>query len=190
MRIMTGSLRGRILKTIEGDGYRPATGKVREALFSMLTSRGIVWNQTYILDLFAGSGSLGFEAISRGAAEVCFIENNPNAVQCLYKNIEKLRLFDQVSVVEQDVIQFLNQDSLFKLYQLVFIDPPYGGNRLETTISCVVEKGWIAPESYVVAEVETTLRINFFQLHPHLELLSNRSYGQTRLLIWKTQKHV
>lgn len=189
MRIMTGSLKGRILKTIEGQGYRPATGKVREALFSMLTSKGVIWNDVRILDLFAGSGSLGFEAISRGATEVCFIENNPKAVQCLYRNIEKFGLSPQVKVVEQDVSWFLRQP-LAVDYDIVFIDPPYGENRLQETLTSAIEKGWIAQGGYIVAEVETPLRMNFFQFHPQIELLSNRAYGQTRILIWKTLKNV
>lgn len=189
MRIITGSLRGRTLKTIEGQGYRPATGKVREALFSMLQSKGIIWEHVCILDLFAGSGSLGFEAISRGTKDVCFVENNPKAVQCLSNNIERLGIYEQASVVKQDVEHFLIEQALFKRYNIVFIDPPYGENLLGSTLTLVLERGWIAPEGYIVAEVETPLRVNFFQLHPQVELLSNRSYGQTRTLIWKTLKH-
>lgn len=71
MRIIAGALGGRNLKTVEGPGYRPATAKVREAIFSMLSSRGVVWSGLRVLDLFAGSGSLSFEALSRGAQEVC-----------------------------------------------------------------------------------------------------------------------
>ena len=68
MRIISGRLGGRRIKTVEGEGYRPAMGKTRESLFSMLTSRGVVWEGARVLDLFAGSGSLAFEAVSRGAA--------------------------------------------------------------------------------------------------------------------------
>lgn len=67
MKIIAGALKGRTLKTVTGPGYRPAMGKVRESLFSLLEARGVVWAESIILDLFAGSGSLAFEAISRGA---------------------------------------------------------------------------------------------------------------------------
>ena len=79
MRIISGSCRGRVLQTVTGPGYRPAMGKVRESLFSMLEARGVVWGAVRFLDVFAGSGSLGFEALSRGAVFADFIEKDRKA---------------------------------------------------------------------------------------------------------------
>ena len=98
MRIIAGALGGRNLKTVEGPGYRPATAKVREAIFSMLSSRGVVWSGLRVLDLFAGSGSLSFEALSRGAQEVCLVEREPKVVQCLNQNVEALDVSDRCRV--------------------------------------------------------------------------------------------
>ncbi len=187
MRIITGTLRGRLLKTTEGKGYRPATGKVREALFSVLTSKGVIWEDIRVLDLFAGSGSLGFEATSRGAAEACFVEKSPKAIECLYHNIKKLGLDKQSMVIAMDVERFLQGSSI--TYDIIFVDPPYGENRLQPTIDALVEKQWVSHGGYVVAEVEIPLHMNFSQIHPQLNLLSSRSYGQTRTLIWKTNDH-
>ena len=106
MRIIAGALGGRNLKTVEGPGYRPATAKVREAIFSMLSSRGVVWSGLRVLDLFAGSGSLSFEALSRGAQEVCLVEREPKVVQCLNQNVEALDVSDRCRVAESDVLRF------------------------------------------------------------------------------------
>ena len=83
MRIIAGALGGRNLKTVEGPGYRPATAKVREAIFSMLSSRGVVWSGLRVLDLFAGSGGIGIEALSRGAGFAVFVEQNPKAAEII-----------------------------------------------------------------------------------------------------------
>ena len=93
MRIISGRLGGRNLKTVEGEGYRPAMGKTREALFSMLAARGIDWYSARVLDLFAGSGSLAFEAISRGAEHALLVEMAPQAVRCLKANIAALKQY-------------------------------------------------------------------------------------------------
>ena len=87
MRIISGRLGGRTLKTVEGEGYRPAMSKTREALFSMLAARGLVWSTARVLDLFAGSGSLAFEAISRGAPHALLVENSVQAMRCLQANV-------------------------------------------------------------------------------------------------------
>ena len=85
LRITAGAFKGRVLKTAEGPGYRPATALVREALFSMLEARGCVFSETMALDLFAGSGSLGFEALSRGAKAAWFVENDARAAALIKK---------------------------------------------------------------------------------------------------------
>ena len=89
MRIIAGACRGRTLHTVTGPGYRPAMGRVRESLFSMLEARGVVWGAVRVLDVFAGSGSLGFEALSRGARFADFIEKDHRAAECLRKNAAK-----------------------------------------------------------------------------------------------------
>ena len=91
MRIIAGKYKGRKIKTCFGPGYRPATGRVRESLFSMLEARGMFWPEAAVLDVFAGSGSLGLESLSRGARKVVFWEKNARAANSIRAN---LRLFD------------------------------------------------------------------------------------------------
>src|SRR5574344_631800 len=104
MRMMSGRLGRRNLKTVEGEGYRPAMGKTREALFSMLAARGMDWYSARVLDLFAGSGSLAFEAISRGAEHALLVEMAPQAVRCLKANIAALGVEDEARIVSDDVL--------------------------------------------------------------------------------------
>lgn len=183
MRIIAGALGGRILKTVEGPGYRPATAKVREAVFSMLAARGVVWSGLRVLDLFAGSGSLSFEALSRGAQEACLVEREPKAVQCLTHNVETLDLADRCRVAEMDVLRFLRGRS-YQPYDVIFADPPYGENRLVPTIKALMRGGWLAQGGYLLAEIEGGLRFDAEAAHEELELETDRHYGQTRIILW------
>ena len=173
MRIIAGALGGRNLKTVEGPGYRPATAKVREAIFSMLSSRGVVWSGLRVLDLFAGSGSLSFEALSRGAQEV----------QCLNQNVEALDVSDRCRVAESDVLRFL-RGRAYQPYDVIFADPPYGENRLVPTLKAIMKGGWLAPDGYLLAEIEGLLRFDAAAAHEELELEIDRNYGQTRIILW------
>ncbi|MDO5483538.1 MAG: 16S rRNA (guanine(966)-N(2))-methyltransferase RsmD [Desulfovibrionaceae bacterium] len=180
MRIIAGMLGGRQLKTVEGEGYRPAMGRTREALFSMLGSRGIGWGETRVLDLFAGSGSLAFEALSRGAATAGLVENSATAMRCLKANVEALGLSGQCRLFQEDVLRFLKQPPADPV-DLVFIDPPYGRNLLEPTLRLLETRGWLAAGALVTAEVEKEARLTI----PDSFLPeADRLFGRTRILIW------
>ncbi len=186
MRILSGSFGGRTVRTVEGPGYRPATAKVRGAIFSMLEARGVVWAGVRVLDLFAGSGSLGFEALSRGALEASFVEKAPNAVACMRKTMDDLHLQPpQCQIFQQDVATFIRQRP-WQPFDVIFIDPPYGLGRLDVTLKAVVKGGWLAAEGFLLAEAEKHLKPELTQIDlPGLELEVDRTYGQTRIGIWQ-----
>jgi len=193
MRIIAGELRGRTLKTVEGPGYRPATARVREALFSMLEARGVVWSECSVLDLFAGSGSLAFESASRGARRICLVENSASAVQCLERNAAALGLLPpRCSIMREDVLHLLarrnrkGQTDSEERFDVVFIDPPYGLNIMPAALQALVRGQWLAPEAFVTAEVEARARIDE-AAHEGLVCVSNREYGQTRIVLWQVQ---
>ena len=184
MRIISGELGGRTIRTAEGTGYRPATAKVRGAIFSMLEARGIVWENVRSLDLFAGSGSLGFETLSRGAQETWLVEKAANAAACLRRTANDFGLAeDRCKILEQDVAHFL-RGVAFTPFDVIFIDPPYGTGRLLPTIKAVQRGGWLAPEGFLLAEVETSLRLDPQRDVPGLTIETDRTYGQTRILLW------
>ncbi len=185
MRIISGSLRGRILKTVEGPGYRPAMSRVREALFSMLEARGVVWSTTTALDLFAGSGSLAFECLSRGAKEAVLVENSAQAVKCLQQNATALGLSESTCRIRQDdVLKVLGKRSTQK-FDVVFIDPPYGKNLLPATLQALMRQTWVHEDSIITAEVESSVNFDSEKAHPQLEVLTERSFGQTRVILWQ-----
>lgn len=184
MRIIAGEYRGRQLKTTVGPGYRPAMGKVRGALFSMLESRGVIWAGARVLDLFAGSGSLGFEALSRGAQEVCFVESLPRAAALIRENAEKLGVAPQrIHVLADEVGKVLGKRSLAP-YDVIFIDPPYEKNLMSPAIKAILRNGWLKEDGILNAEVEGGLKFDPEKEHPGLQVLADRKYGQTRLVLW------
>jgi 16S rRNA (guanine966-N2)-methyltransferase len=187
MRIISGEFKGQRIATTKGPGYRPATDKVREALFSMLESRGIVWFRTSVLDLFAGSGSLGFEALSRGAAQVWMVERDRRAVAKIKETMSLLRVdSSRCRPIGLDVDRFLRRQSQ-SAFDLVFIDPPYRRGLLAPTLEALAAGGFLASGALCVAEVEANLNL-IGGVPEALILDSDRRYGQTRIYIWQTAK--
>lgn len=184
MKIISGMYRGRTLKTTTGPGFRPAMGKVREALFSMLEARGVDWQQARILDLFAGSGSLGFEALSRGAQEVCFVEAAPYAAKVIAANAELLGVpAGRVDIRQGEAASTLSRRPR-EPYSVIFIDPPYKMDVLGHTLDKAINNGWIVEGGIINAEVEAKLPFDPEKAHKRLELVADRSYGQTRVILW------
>ncbi len=187
MKLISGFLGGRKLKTIEAKGYRPAMGKVREALFSILESQGIDWEETRVLDVYAGTGSLAFESISRGAIEASFIELDKEALNCLHSNAKTLNIQDKCSIHGEDASKFLARDNS-KPFHIIFVDPPYGEKMFLPTLERIVENNWLASNGYLIAEVEAGLKFSCDRHNEGLELITDRDYGQTRILIWQNTK--
>ena len=193
MRIIAGEFRGRKLTTVEGLGYRPATGRVREALFSMIEARGLAWSDCSVLDLFAGSGSLAFEAASRGAHRILLVENAATAVECLGRNAAKLGLAaPRCRVLRADVLRLLahqrarEHNEPGERFNLVFLDPPYGMNLVTVSLRALVRGQWLAPDAFVLAELEVQARFDE-AAHEKLTCISTREYGQTRIVLWQAQ---
>jgi 16S rRNA (guanine966-N2)-methyltransferase len=187
MRITAGMYKGRAIRTAEGPGYRPATAKVREALFSMLEARGVVWSETRVLDLFAGSGSLAFEAISRGAPHATMVEMNRQAARTIEKTMADLGIDPGVGVVEcTDIFPWLGKGPGRRApFDLIFVDPPYGENVTGRTLSVLARKGWLESGAVVIAEIEKNAAVQEAGAPYALDV--DRTYGQTRILIWTTE---
>lgn len=151
IRIISGQWRGRKLPVLNAEGLRPTTDRTKETLFNWLMQdiHGL-----RCVDAFAGSGSLGFEALSRGAKSVTFIEKNAAAAKQLKSNIELLKISElQASVHSSDAIQFFQQ-STPQAYDLVFVDPPFGKGLAEPILLSIIENGWLAQNGLVYLETE------------------------------------
>jgi len=184
MRIISGTLKGRDIKTVQGDGYRPATARVREALFSMLEARGLDWSQARVLDLYAGSGSLAFEAISRGAQHASLVEIETQAIHCLQKNAQKFMLSgDRCAIIGMDVQKFLRSTKASP-FTVIFIDPPYGKQALIPALTTLEKYGLYTEDAFIIAEIETNKKAQPLLKEPFETPFFDKCYGQTRVLAW------
>jgi len=184
MRIISGNLKGRDIKTVQGEGYRPATARVREALFSMLEARGLDWSQARVLDLYAGSGSLAFEAISRGAQHASLVELDTKAIHCLQKNAQTFMLAgDTCSIMGMDVQKFLRTTKA-PPFTVIFIDPPYGQRALLPALLALEKHGLYTEDAFIIAEIETSKKAQPLLKEPFTTPFFDKCYGQTRILAW------
>jgi len=126
VRVIAGTVGGRQLATVPGSDVRPTTDRVREALFNRLESRGLVRGAS-VLDLFAGSGALGVEALSRGASEVTFVDRDRRSIEVVRANLDRLGLAGRATALQADAIAFL--DTTDGEWALALVDPPYDFDR-------------------------------------------------------------
>ena len=148
MRIITGEMRGRALRSLDGEHTRPTSEKVKEAMFSILQ-----WDLEgrRVLDLFAGSGQLGLEAISRGAKECVFVENDRAALEIVRANVEKCRAADRSRLVFGDFENFLRRGEQF---DIILIDPPYRSSFREKSLNLISEFDNLANHGIIMVESE------------------------------------
>jgi 16S rRNA (guanine966-N2)-methyltransferase len=154
LRIIAGTWRSRQVVFTDLPGLRPTPARVRETVFNWL-QHDVAGSRC--LDLFSGSGAMGFEAASRGAAYVVQVENNAAACRCLKENTIALAA-KQIKIVNQDVFHFLAGDA--EPFDLVFLDPPFGKNMVVQCCQWLEDKGWLAKHAkvYVESECQSTLR--------------------------------
>ena len=149
MRIITGKARGVKLLTLDGLDTRPTSERSKEAIFSMLQFE---IQDKIVLDLFAGSGQMGLEALSRGASRVYLVDSGRGACDIIKKNIEKSRLTDGCIALCEDSLSFLKKQSGVEKFDIVFLDPPYATNLINEALDLLAEKNLINEASYIVCE--------------------------------------
>ena len=154
IRITGGKNRSRLLDTPNTNLTKPTMDKVREAVFSALGER--VYDAR-VLDLFAGSGSYGLEALSRGAKEVTFVDSSFEAIKVIKQNCEKLHE-ENVEILNSDVLGYLNQNS--QEFDIIFADPPYKLNIYEEMVKTLIERHILASNGIIVLESERELNID------------------------------
>jgi 16S rRNA (guanine966-N2)-methyltransferase len=149
MRIIAGEWRGRKLAAPKGDATRPTADRAREALFAMLTSRLGDFEGLQVADLFAGSGALGLEALSRGAEHCLFVEQDRAAVEVVRANVATLGAQAKVRVEAGSVMQLR---AAARPFDLILADPPYNTGAGEVALDRLLRLGWIGPETWVALE--------------------------------------
>jgi 16S rRNA (guanine(966)-N(2))-methyltransferase RsmD len=181
MRVISGSARGRKLKS-PGEATRPITDRVKENLFNILAARLLDAN---VLDLFAGVGSVGIEALSRGARAATFVEIDHAALRALEKNLELTGVRDRATVVRLDVFKYIRRQTP-EQFDLIYVAPPQYKGLWEETVLKLDKRGLVAPEGTVVAQIHPK------EYHPLelecLELTDQRKYGSTLLAFYRPRR--
>ncbi|MCA3254001.1 MAG: 16S rRNA (guanine(966)-N(2))-methyltransferase RsmD [Alphaproteobacteria bacterium] len=179
MRIVAGRWRGRTLTAPSGDATRPTADRVREALFSMLASRLGSFEDLRVVDLFAGTGALGLEALSRGAAHATFVETDRRALAALKANIATLGADAAVLAMPAAGLGRAPEPA-----HLAFLDPPYGKGLAGPALERLRDNGWLAPHALVSVE---TARDEAFPLPAGFTLDTTRDHGKARLHILRVE---
>jgi len=179
MRVVGGKLRSRALVGPKTAAVRPTSDRLREALFNILThSYGEPVNGARVLDLFAGTGALGIEAISRGAAYALFVDEGVEARALLRDNVESLGLGGVTRIFRRDAAK-LGPAHPVEAFSLVFIDPPYGKGLAEKALESARHGGWLKPEALLVVEEAVDAK---FKAPEGFQELERRTYGDTEFV--------
>ncbi len=180
MRIITGSARGMALTTLEGEATRPTLAKVKEALFSAIQ---FDLEGRRVLDLFAGCGQLGLEALSRGAEKATFVDSAKEAATIITANAQKTHLYQKSNVLCMDWKQYIKSASGRSKFDIVFLDPPYPMNLLPKITAELYDAGLLAEGALVICEDEKGGLYNDVMVEARYELKKEARYGRVYLTI-------
>lgn len=179
MRVIAGKARRLLLKTIEGPDTRPTTDRIKETLFNMLQNDV---PGARFLDLFAGSGGIGIEALSRGAKYCVFVENNPKAATCIRENLAHTKLASDAIVMETNVITALNRlEKKAPAFDIVFMDPPYKMEHENAVLEYLNDSDLINSDTVII--IEASLETDF-------SWVEDMGYQMLKEKLYKTNKHI
>ena len=185
VRIITGSKKGKKLTTLEGEATRPTSERIKGAIFSSIQ---FDIESRRVLDLFAGSGQLGFEALSRGAESVTFVESDRDTMEIVKKNAKSLELFDKCKFSVADYRNYMRKASGRDKFDLVFIDPPYAMECCAEAVKRLVDEELIIPGAIIVLESGSEEISEANDIFTNFEFVKSTSYGKKtalNILIYK-----
>ena len=180
MRIISGTAKGIRLKTLEGDATRPTAERVKEAVFSML--QGDIESRD-VMDLFAGSGQMGLEALSRGASSAVLIDKSVEALKIIKENAEKTKLNDRCDIRKDEYLSYLKKNT-GKKFDLIFIDPPYASGFYQPALQALFSGGFLKASTLIVCESgEENIFDKNIALSEAFETVKKARYGRTYITI-------
>lgn len=180
VRIITGKYKGRLLRISKGVDIRPTSDRVKETLFNILSSR-IEFENLVVLDLFAGTGALGFEALSRGAGKVFFVDNYRKALNVISENAQALGCTDKVIIINDDVLNFIEYAD--EKFDLIFADPPYMYRHIDELVYKIWERKLLSEIGFFSLEHDSG--ILFTSDAVPFEIEARREFGRTAITIFK-----
>ena len=178
LRIIGGEWRGRKLRFPDAPNLRPTPDRVRETIFNWLAP---MLHGARCLDLFAGSGALGLEALSRGAAYATFVDSHKKATQALKGHLDLLNANDKAEVLQIDSVKFLNNQA--SRYDLIFLDPPYQLDFMEKVVPLLEENGWLTENAMLYLEVEK--RQSLPELPANWQQLKEKTAGEVNYFLFQ-----
>lgn len=181
MRVISGQFGGIRLEVMKGNNTRPTTDKIKEAIFSILMP---YLDDGNALDLYAGTGGLGIEAVSRGLDHAYLVDRNAQAIKVIEKNVEKTHSAEQFSILKQNSRAALRSfvDKGIK-FDLILLDPPYAKETIKEDINFLLENNLLNNEAVILAE--TDKNANLDGLEDKLELLAHKEYGITLVNVYR-----
>lgn len=179
MRIISGKFKGRRLKGFNASHIRPTMDRVKETLFNILQNDV---EGSMVLDLFAGTGSLGIEALSRGAAKVCMVESSPKSLSIIRENLQELQIKAGIDLIPKDVFRFLKQAQTIE-FDLVFIDPPFTEALAHKVMTAMAESD--IPRAGGIVAIEASKQERIDTEYPNFEFLDQRPFGDKSLYLFK-----
>lgn len=178
MRIIAGSARSLPLKTISGMDTRPTTDRIKETLFNMLNP---YLADCSFLDLFAGSGQIGLEAVSRGAKEAVFVENNRKAAVCIQENIAFTKFTERCTLLVGDAVSAVRQLDGRDAFDFIFMDPPYGRGLEADVMKQLASSSLLSKDSMIVVETSLDTDLSYAQ---------EWGYKITKEKVYKNNRHI
>jgi 16S rRNA (guanine966-N2)-methyltransferase len=178
MRITGGIHRSRKLETPKNDAVRPTSDKVRQAVFNMLNSRSLI-HDAHVLDAFCGTGALGLEALSQGAAHCVFFDNNKDSLYLCKSNIATLKEEPRTDILFQDAGKVRERPEKILPVNLVFLDPPYHKDLILKSIEALSQNNWFAPGAFFILEMAKDENI----IPQFTQIENEKIYGDTKVLL-------
>lgn len=181
MRIISGKARGTKLYTLEGLETRPTLDRVKESIFNIIQNE---IENSVVLDLFAGSGAIGLEMLSRGAKKAVLCDKSKDAIEIIKKNIEKTHMKESVELYNLDYKECIKKIQNQK-FDLIYIDPPYNTNFISQALKEIVELDIMKKESIVILETDDEIRILREIENINIEVIDKRKYGRATVIFLK-----
>ena len=178
MRVIAGSARSLRLKTLDGMDTRPTTDRIKETLFNIISPS--IFDSIF-LDLFSGSGGIGIEALSRGAKEAVFVENNPKAMACIKENVKFTRLASRAMTVTTDVMDALYRLEGDKIFDFIFMDPPYDRGLERKVLEYLSDSRLVYEDTVIIVEASRDTDFSY---------VDDLGLTVIREKVYKTNKHV